>query len=224
MVSSRGMKRRELERAAQILKRARLQLDDASFYLDGIPTDELGTAMKFLSSLPNAANWETHIHLREVAELLGISGELGQESKARFSTLCISSTVDCSDEHKKYGWKLRKEGMGWTDDIRIAHEFILAGRGEPIKSLTVGDKMFDKRRDGAKLVDDFLEYCPNFNALSICDKQRMWTKRFGGQLDVLEIATDYNGRSAIPKYCTRLCELTAYTPCHCKKQANDIQV
>lgn len=81
--------------------------------------------------------------------------------------------------------------MAWTDDMSVAHEFVLGGGGDSIEMLIVGDTMFNKERDGAKMVDDFFKYCPNVSSLSVCEYDRIWTRKFEGQLVVLEIATGY---------------------------------
>lgn len=124
MVSSRGMNCRKLEEAAQALKRARMQIDATTFYLESVPKEVLDYVVKFLSRRPDADNWIFRIPLRDTVELLGLRGELGRVLKARLTTLCISRDIDCSYEHEQYGWKLWLEGMDWTDDIRFAHDFV----------------------------------------------------------------------------------------------------
>lgn len=151
------MKRIRRETAAHAGKRAWLETDCATF----MPKEVLAHVAKFLSRCTNARNSETYIPLRSVAQLFGVRGGLANGLKTRFNTLCISRAGDCSDEDMLYGWKLRQEGMAWTNNIRVALEFILGGGGHSIKTLIVGDRIFDKKRDAAKMVDDFHKYCPN---------------------------------------------------------------
>lgn len=102
--------------------------------------------------------------------------------------------------------------MAWTIDIRVAHDFILAGGGESIRTFMVGYKMFDKRMHGAQMVDDFLDYCHKVTSLSVNeDLGWIWAERFGGRFELLEIATTHSALDAIGKYCASLRELTVHS-------------
>lgn len=86
MSSSRGVKRREittarralkrarkeLEKAALALRRARLEANGPTNFFDAVPKEVLHNVIKFLSRLPHAEKWESHIPLRCITELLGV--------------------------------------------------------------------------------------------------------------------------------------------------------
>lgn len=102
--------------------------------------------------------------------------------------------------------------MVWTDDIRLAHDFILAGGGSSVTALIIGDKMFRRESDIAKMADEFLRLCPNVTSLSVRDASGIWARRFGPRVETLEIISADIGLHAIPKYCSRLREITVSSP------------
>lgn len=205
-------KRRERERSAQALKKARTEADGTTFYWDAVSKEVPGNVVKFLSSSSTAEHGVPYTPLGDILALFGARSGLARALKTEFSMLCISKTVNCSDEHSGFGWKLRPEEKGWTDDIRVAHEFVLAGGRRAIKTLIVGEEMFTNEDHGTRMVDDFLKFCPNVTSLSVCETKAIWTKKFGGQVEVFELASSLHGLRAVPKYCTSLRSLSVHSP------------
>lgn len=100
--------------------------------------------------------------------------------------LYISESVDLSSEHRNFRWKLRPEGMACTNDIRVAYEFIRTGGGDSIKTLILGDGMYDRKRHSVKMVKDFLKYSPNAASLSVSERGGDWVTKFGRQIETLK--------------------------------------
>lgn len=177
-----------------------------TFYIDMLPTEVVDNVFRFFSRLPVAEQWENHIPLKDVVELYRFGGAFIRLFVNRFRTLCISRTIDCWDENKIFKWKLRRERMLWTNNINVAHDFVLAGGGESLRTLIVGRDMYYEYRDGTALVDSFHARCPNLASLSIQEKGCVWTSRFGEQVKTIEIWT--SSSRSISHYCTNLRELT----------------
>lgn len=97
-----------------------------TLFFDTIPKEILGTALRFLSLLPNAVNWTKYLQMRCINELVRVRGGLASFVKGRFRILCISKTLDCRFEQEKHKWKVPDEGVLWTihgfsfseDDVR----------------------------------------------------------------------------------------------------------
>lgn len=179
----------------------------ATFFLQSIPAELLENVLRFFSSKPAEKHWEAHVPLRDVAALYSVkcySGVL----QCRFHTLCISRTIYCADEHRDYGWKLRKgPGILWTNNIRDAYDFLVAGGGKYIKTLVVGDHMYNWKPH-ADFTTDFFNHCPNITALSVARISYAWLQKFGAQIQELEVVR-CKGVS-ISKYCTALRELNLH--------------
>jgi len=178
-------------------------------FLDTLPKDLFDNAIRFFSHLPSARNWEAHIELSDLTKLLSLRGELGSFTKSRFKTLRISGSKDSYEKYKKYkkyGWKLRTEPYLWTNSIDAAREFILAGGGEYLKTLVLDCGLWGTE----EMVRDFLKNCPNVTSLSTSYDGNSLVKKFGSQLETLEVMNDtgYNYRI----YSTTLRDLTMDRP------------
>lgn len=176
-------------------------------YLDVLPTEVVDHVFRFFSRLPAIVPWENHIPLQDVVELYRVGGAFTRLFRNRFQTLCISRTIDCADENRAFKWKHRVERMLWTNNMEVAHEFILAGGGESIHTLIVGRDMYDETHNGTEVVDTFRAYCPNLAALSVQEKGCVWTERFGNIISALEIWSPSS--LSVSQHCTGLRELTA---------------
>jgi len=131
----------------QTLGRALIEAGGTYSYLDVLPEEVLDIVLdivlRLLSRMPKAKNWESYIPLDLIVELCGVQGELGRGLKTRFHTLCISTERECTSERDVFGWKLRPEGMAWTNDLNVAHQFILAGGGGSIETLILCHEAYD---------------------------------------------------------------------------------
>jgi len=110
--------------------------------------------------------------------------------------------IDGKPESDKYGWDKRDGHHLWTSSIDVARKYILAGGGESLETLVVGEHMFKMKRDGDGLINDFVEHCPNVTSLSIAEKGSSWVSAFGKQLVKLELRTDFP--IEFPVYPTKL--------------------
>lgn len=207
MVQTRGIKRADFPKPRQTRKKSRKEADCAELFLEAIPEEVVGNVLKFLSLSPHAENWVSQIPLRYFWELFGVRTELGRGLKARFTTLYISRSFDFLSNHNTNKWNLRPEGMAWTDDIKVAREFVLAGGDQSIKTLIIGDGgMYNKRWHGVKIVSDFLKNCPNVTHLSTTESDGVWATKFGGQIEYLEMRCKSRGLFAVQRHCTKLRE------------------
>jgi len=85
-------------------------------------------------------------------------------------------------------WKDRTEPCLWTNDIAVAHAFVVAGGGANLHTLVISDGMYKRGRDGEDLVDDFWKHCPNVTSLSVAEEMDpIWRDKFGSQLEILEV-------------------------------------
>jgi len=91
--------------------------ESALLFLDSFPNEVLDNVLRYLSRLPSAKNWETHLDLEDLIPLFAVRGDVGTLLKSRFHTLIVCKTKDCYYENKWYGWKLRSEPHLWTDKI-----------------------------------------------------------------------------------------------------------
>jgi len=132
-------------------------------FFDFLPQELLENILKFLSRLPD--------------------GTMGAFLKSQFHTLCISRTINCRDECQLYKWNVPTENMLWTDDINIAHDFVLRAGGEFLHTIIIGKKMYCRGRDRTEMVGDFLRACPNVRSLSV-SRLGTYRKKFG-TLDAL---------------------------------------
>jgi len=185
------------------------------FFLDSFPKEILDNVLRFFSRIPKAKDWVPHIPLESIIVLYGVRGELGEFMIPRFNTLCISDSFK-SNSSASCLWKERKGPMLWTKDLHAAHRFVLAGGGQSLHSIIVGDRIHSEDME-TEIVDDFLSNCPNVKSLSIEDEGRPWISahwlsRFGRQLEHLDISTVFSGD--ILKNCANLRELDLYLECH----------
>jgi len=156
-----------------------------------------------------AKNWAAHIDLRDLLQVFAVRSELGSFLKSQFNVLCICGTKDYYQENKESGWKLPIDSYLWTDDIYVALAFVIAGGGINLRTLLVGEDMYDEERSGLVLVNDFLKHCPNVSSLSIAEKSSFWLNSFGKQLERLELRTA--NPIEFPLHSTTLRELTLGT-------------
>jgi len=164
---------------------------EASFFLDSIPKEILENVLRYFSSIPNATKWERFIDVRNLVKALGFGGEFRTLLKSRFRTIYVSRTNHFEFHEALSGWQERTEPYLWTDDISVAHAFVVAGGGEYLRTLVIDRDMYKRERDGDNLVDDFVTYCPNMTSLSIEEEwDAVWTKKFGSQLEILEVHAD----------------------------------
>jgi len=180
------------------------EIKSPKFFLDSFPKEILENVLRFFSRLPRAEDWVPHIPLDSIIELYGVTGRLGEFMKPRFNTLCISKSFKSNYEIENCHWKKRKGPMLWTKDLDVARRFVLAGGGQSLHTVIVGREMYNEDL-GIEIADDFLRNCPNVKSLSIEDKKGDWLKRFGGQLEHLDIIT--GSSVAIAENCTNLREL-----------------
>lgn len=181
-------------------------------FFDTLPGEVFEAVIFFLNRLPNARKWESYFQLLDIINLYAISGEFGSFLRGRFTTLCISEDINCTGEHFLSSSRRRAEPEPtlWTKDISAARSFVLGGGGESIRTLIIGRNMYDEARDGASLVDDFLNACPNVSSMSVIEEYgSSWISKFGKQLEEAEIA----GKTIpkIPPYCPNLRKLTLYS-------------
>lgn len=140
-----------------------------AFFLDLFQKEVLENVVRFFSRLPKEKHWEAHIPLASIVELYGVTGELGKFMKPRFNTLCVSAYFDVVLDIQHYLWKKRRVPMLWTNDISSARRFVLAGGGQSLHTLIVGENMYAEG-SGTEIVDDFLSICPNAKSLSVEEK------------------------------------------------------
>jgi len=139
-------------------------------------------------------------------ELFAVRGELGSFMKSRFKTLCVSKSKDGKRESKDYGWNERDGHHLWTNSIAVAHKYILSGGGESLQTLVLGNTAFKMKRDEGRLINAFVEHCPNVRSLSVFEKGSSWVNAFGKQLEILELGTVFSIN--FPVYSTKLREFT----------------
>jgi len=199
-----------------------------TIYFEVIPKELFDNILRHVSRLPAANNWETHVPLRQIVKLLGVGGEFGTVLAGRFHTLCISNTIDCFDEYLRFGWKLREAPTAWTDDMKVALDFIRAGGGnESIRTLIIGADIGRKRSNGIAIdmADVFLKYCPNVTSLSVAENAHAWISTFGPQLESLEVFAEQIVFSrTIPKYCKNLVKLTAHLRAAARSPVIDVSL
>lgn len=195
-------------------KKARIRRNDSSptsspaypkpnQLMHSLPPDILENILRFLSSLQNARNWDNHIPFNDTLLLYRLCGGLLET----FHMLCISKTVGYTHELQLYKWKGPKQGVLWTDSMDKALDFILTGGGESLRTLIIGDEMYDELISGKTIVDVFHRACPNVRSLSVVENFGVWSSAFAVQLEKLEIAS-YDPAGAIPKCCPSLLELS----------------
>jgi len=161
---------------------------ETSFFLDSIPKKLLENVLRYLSHIPNARRWETYVDVRNLVEALGFRGGFSTLLKSRFHTLVVSSTKSCYLETKDLEWKELNGRYLWTDDIAVAHAFVVAGGGEALHTLVISRNMYKRGRDGYNLVDDFRKHCPKVTSLSIAEEgDTVWAKTLGRNLEILEV-------------------------------------
>lgn len=107
-------------------------------------------------------------------------------------------------------WKERKGDMLWTEYSEVARRFVLAGGGQYLHTILVGNCTYPENgRTG--IADDFPKSCPNVTSLSIGDYPHEWISSFGSQVEKLEIKI--SSFAVIAETCTSLSELDYYQDC-----------
>jgi len=136
---------------------------------------------------------------------------MGTFLQSHFHTMCISRTIDCSDECQLYKWNIPEGNILWTGNIYTAYDFVLRAGGESLRTIIIGDGMYNGEGIGIEMVGDFLRACPNVRSLSVSEPYGAWACAFARQLEKLEVVGNTPGAS-FPKYCPSLRELS----CNCR--------
>jgi len=142
----------------------------ASFF-DFFSADLFENVLKCFSLLPNSKSWETHVRLGDVSRLLPLQGEFGSFTKSRFDTLRVSE--------RKFSPQILPHGAHlWTHSLYVARKYILAGGGQSL----IGSEY---------ILEDFVNHCPNVTSLSITLGGIYWARKFGQQIEKLQVRVDY---------------------------------
>jgi len=153
----------------------------ASFF-DFFSADLFENVLKCFSLLPNSKSWETHVRLGDVSRLLPLQGEFGSFTKSRFDTLRVSE--------RKFSPQILPHGAHlWTHSLYVARKYILAGGGQSLKKLVVDTP--DISVGSEYILEDFVNHCPNVTSLSITLGGIYWARKFGQQIEKLQVRVDY---------------------------------
>jgi len=177
-----------------------------TLFFDIVPQEVHENVLRFFSRIPQARNWETHIHLLDLLGTFRVSGQFGAMMRNRFTSLCVSATVNCLHERTSWHWKLPTEGILSTNDIKVAHAYVLAGGGHALNTLAIGQNVMHKvEAETGGIVEDFFRTCPNVKSLSVHDPRGAWVSRFGRKLKKLEYSAI--STHVISQFCSSLEEL-----------------
>lgn len=114
--------------------------------------------------------------------------------------------MDCLREQKSYKWRVPSENVLWTENIDVAHDFVLRSGGESLHTIIIGDNRYGEVENAREMVPDFLNACPNVRSLSVVDQSGVWASAFAAKLEKLEVVSE-NPNGAVPKYCPSVIEL-----------------
>jgi len=117
------------------------------------------------------------------------------ELKTRFRSLRVSK-VKNEEMNSSTSHKVRDDPCLWTKEIADVHAFVVAGGGGALHTLFIGHGIYNKGRDEEAIVDDFVTKCPKVNSISIgIGGDPVWTDKFMGQLESLQVFIDNGGDS-----------------------------
>jgi len=162
---------------------------ESALFFDAVPQELLDNVLRFLSLVPHAVNWDIRVRLIDVMELYRVNGGLGTFLSTRFHTLSVSKSTDGYHEHQSDKF----------DDI-------CERSGNFLRTIVIGEGMYDEEKNGRDIVLDFRAACPNVRSLNVVEQLGRWASAFGTQLEKLDITSDMV-TVAIPNYCPSLRKL-----------------